>query len=88
MVLKRLLTLFLFFVSVGCSQNVDKVNIKPLRPPPSNINFVSDVEHQGGLAQPSVSTSAILRDQNLGGNLTRTKSSSPSFQMTSGIGVE
>lgn len=88
MFFKSILSLILLFVVIGCSQNIDFVNIKALNPTPTNLNLVSDVEHQGGLAQPSTSTSAVLRDQNLGGNLLRTKSSSPSFQMTSGIGVQ
>ena len=77
-----------FFIFVGCSQNVDLVNITPRYPVTTNYVFVTDAEHQGGTSQTAQSASAILSEQYVGGNLTRTSSSSPSFKMTSGIGVD
>lgn len=88
MTTKHLLILVSLFIFAGCSQNIDKVNITSLRPGPANYVFVGDADHQGGNAQTAVSTSAILSNPALGGNLMRTSSSSPSFQMTSGIGVD
>ena len=88
MTAKHLLILASFFIFAGCSQSIDQVNITPLRPGSSNYVFAGDVEHQGGNSQDATSASAILSDPALGGNLMRTMSSSPSFQMSSGIGVD
>lgn len=84
--------LFLLFIGIllfaGCSQNIDQVSITPRYPENTNYVFVGDTEHQGGNSQTAQSTSAIMSEQYVGGNLTRTSSSSASFKMTSGIGVD
>jgi uncharacterized protein YceK len=84
--------IFLIFIGAlilsGCSQNIDQVSITPRYPVTTNYVFVGDTEHQGGNSQIAQSSSAILSEQYVGGNLTRTSSSSPSFKMTSGIGVD
>jgi hypothetical protein len=88
MAAKTFVILLGFLIFVGCSQNIDQVRITPRNPTSSDLFFVGDADHQGGNSQPALSVSAILSEQYLGGNLTRTYSSSPSFKMTSGIGVD
>ena len=85
---KLLLLILGILVLAACSQSVDQVNITPLNPVTTNYVFVGDTEHQGGNSQSAQSTSAILSEQYAGGNLMRTSSSSSSFKMTSGIGVD
>jgi hypothetical protein len=77
-----------FFIFTGCSQNIDKVSITPRNPAAPTYIFVADGEHQGGNSQTAVSATAALSSQTAGGNLKRTTSSSASFTMTSGIGVD
>jgi hypothetical protein len=84
---KKQCLLFIFFIFTGCSQNVDFASITPRNPEKTNSIFIGDAEHQGGNSQTAQSGSAILSEQSVGGNTTRTNSSSPSFKMTSGIGV-
>jgi uncharacterized lipoprotein YajG len=85
----KLLLIFIgMFIFAGCSQNIDQVSITPRYPENTNYVFVGDAEHQGGNSQSAQSSSAVLAEQYVGGNLTRTSSSSPSFKMTSGIGVD
>ncbi len=75
-----------FTVISGCSQNIDNVAIRDKTP--INYFFVGDADHQGGNPQTAEATSVYMNTETLGGNFTRTHSSSPSFQMTSGIGVD
>lgn len=76
-------------VFASCSQNIDQVEITPRLPnSPVQYFFVGDADHQGGNPQTAVAPSAYMNTETLGGNFTRTNSSSPSFVMTSGIGVD
>jgi len=80
-----LLAVLLVFVA-GCSQNIDQVSITPRQPPEPHV-MIGDAEHQGATPK-ATSNSSILATDGVGGNSTRTNSTSPSFRMTSGIGVD
>jgi hypothetical protein len=85
---KLILISMCFFIFLGCSQNIDQVSITPRNPAVPTYIFIGDGEYQGGNSQTAVSASAALSSQTAGGNLKRTTSTSASFQMTSGIGVD
>ncbi len=91
---KMLAVLFasvLFFLA-GCSQSIDRVNIAPrgdLPPPPSSFgDRLFNVDLSGTSVTMPISTSRVLIDHSMGGSSLRTASSSPSYRMTSGVGVE
>lgn len=88
MIAKFFAILVSFFILAGCAQSIDDVSIIARHPSSSTYVFVADGDHQGGNSEPALSLTTSLSAQALGGNVMRTTSSSPSFTMTSGIGVD
>lgn len=91
---KMLVILFvsmLFFWS-GCSQSVDTINITRRGVVPRPPSFFGDrlfnVDLSGTAVGMPVSTSTVLLDHSMGGNSLRTASSSTSYRLTSGVGIE
>lgn len=76
----------------GCSQSVDEIKITGPGKPPADVTnqlrFVFNTDIIGTSLVIPVSASRVLNDNVLGANSLRTTSSSPSLQMTSGIGIE
>ncbi len=75
--------------SLGCSQSVDDVGITG---PPQVIsqprNLIVNRDLTGTNPIAPVSTSTVLGDHSVGGNALRTSSSSSSYRMLSGVGIE
>lgn len=81
--------LILFFVLVGCSQSVNKVSVTPKNPPvilPESYITTTDV--QGGTSVTPASANRRMSIHSFGGSTLRTNSTSVSFRMTSGIGID
>ncbi len=91
---KMLAVLFasmLFFLA-SCGQSVDQISIAPrgnLPPPSSSFgDRLFNVDLSGTSLMMPISTSRVLIDHSTGGSSLRTASSSLSYRMTSGVGVE
>ncbi len=83
---------FAFLLLSGCSQSVDEISIegdkKQIGNPSSFGNRLFNTDLQGTTSTLPVSASTVLGDHSMGANALRTSSSSPSFRLTSGIGIE
>ncbi len=82
-----------FLILSACGQNISEINIQAINPQDPDDSFVpaqyiSTVDLEGGTTQSATSAQSVLSIQKFGGATLRTKSSSPSFRMTSGIGVD
>ncbi len=83
-------------VLAGCGQSINEVNFTAKNPnddeeiidPFIPLNYITNVDQQGGSSSTAVSPNHALSIQSFGGNSLRTYSTSPSFRMTSGIGVD
>lgn len=76
-------------VLAGCSQSVDTVSIQPINPPPVlTPNYITHTDLQGTSFTAPTSTTRRLGIHSFGGSNERTISTSGSFRMTSGIGVD
>lgn len=80
--------LLMGFTAVGCSQSVDSVNINSRRPDRVFAEPVMNTDLQGSSLTIPTSATFSMGVQSAGGNSLRTQSSSPSFNMTGGIGVD
>ncbi len=80
----------------ACGQSISEVNFTAKNPTDNEqiinpfvpLNYITNVDQQGGSATTATSTNRALSIQSFGGNSLRTYSTSPSFRMTSGIGVD
>jgi hypothetical protein len=83
-----LLTVTVAFLN-GCSQKVNVVKIKRRTPlAPTSFTYISTVDLQGATSVVPTSPTRRMSIHTLGGNNQRTNSTSASYRMTSGIGVD
>lgn len=86
--------MILMVVMTACGQSVSEVAIQSLNPvdespdPFVPLNYITNMDTQGGSSSISGSTNRFLSIQSFGGTSVRTYSSSTSFQLTSGIGID
>lgn len=81
-------TAVLVLSAIGCSQSVDSVDINSRHPKKVFASPVVNGDSQGSNSVAPASASFIMGDQSAGGNSVRTQSTSTSFIMTGGIGVD
>lgn len=76
--------------SLGCGGggSVDNVSVNPRNPTPARIPSVMDSDVQGTPLVDPTSASFIAKKVAVGKSALRTSSTSTSFRMTSGVGVE
>lgn len=78
----------IYILSVGCSQSVDSVSITGGSPTVSSFDFIFHSNLEGTTNTIPTATSFQLGIHSFGGSSLRTQSSSASFNLTSGIGVD
>ncbi|MCM2282723.1 MAG: hypothetical protein NDI61_12850 [Bdellovibrionaceae bacterium] len=90
--MSRFLFLLMLVVSAGCGQQVNSVVITPrdprTTPSTSQVSFIANIELQGTTTARPSSSSLILVNHTAGGSAQRTSSTSTSFRLSSGIGVD
>ncbi len=84
-------------LSSGCGQSVTEVSFEPISPDDDDTNppdpfvpdaFITTMDLQGGSVTIPYSANRSMSVHSFGGTSLRTYSSSPSFQMSSGIGID
>lgn len=86
--LRTLGVLLLAAILTSCAQGTNDALIVPRRPATKDLVLISNVDLTGTSAYSPQSSSRVLSIHTAGGNSQRTKSTSASFQMTSGIGID
>lgn len=82
----NLFFLLAIFLSLGCSQGVDSVQITRRVARPEA--YITTTDTQGSTSTVPAGPTRRLGIHTLGGSNLRTKSTSASYRMTSGIGVD
>lgn len=72
----------------GCGASIDSFTYVRNKLPKSSRTMVADADTQGTSVAPSTSSKHTLDQQMLNNSTVRTQSSSPSFKMVSGVGVQ